>query len=199
MEWWLLTKSKNHHTVLITWSPFSGSWRFRGKLEIFWHWSDIEHTNLCEMLVWQVQDSVCYCIAYYTWSLIFKKVLACPVCQILMVWAWDIKENIWRQSCSFSSSLQIHNKKCFDFSIHSSYGLHSLANYVTRLEFGTVGDVSCVILLLTLDSCLFALSLVFLGPHISCHAKLNYLVWNTLDNNIQQELETFRKSWYFTT
>jgi len=60
-----------------------------------------------------------------------------------------------------------------------------------------VGDVSCVILLLTLDSCLFALSLVFLGPHISCHAKLNYLIWNTLDNNIQ--LETFRKSWYFTT
>jgi hypothetical protein len=151
------------------------------------------------MLVWQVEDSVWYCIAYYTWVFDLGKLFACPVCQILMVWTWDINEKICRQFCSFSSSLQIHNKKCVDFSIDSSYGLHSLANCVTRLEFGTVGDVSCVILLLTLDSCLFALSLVFLGPHISCHAKLNYLIWNTLDNNIQLELETFRKSWYFTT
>ncbi len=94
-------------------------------------------------------------------------------------------ENICRQSCTYFSSLQIHNKKCFDFSIHFSYGLHSLANYVTRLKFGTMGDVSCVILLLTLDSCLFALNVVFMGPHISCHAKLNFVICNTLDNNIQ--------------
>lgn len=126
---------------------------------------------------------VLHCLLYLVFD--FFKKLACPICQILMVWAWDIKENICRQSCSFFSSLQIHNRKCFDFSIHSSHGLHSLANYVTRLEFGTMGDVSCVILLLTLDSYLFELNLVFMGPHISCHAKLNYVICKTLNNNIQ--------------